>query len=80
MTAPHLITPIDWALEALARAASDGADLRESAAARVESTRFMACAERIAELSADLAGARTRIAERAYCAAAVGACGRASHE
>ncbi len=52
MTAPHLITPMDWALEALARAAADGADLREAAAARVESSRFRACAERIAELQA----------------------------
>ena len=50
MTAPHLITPLDWSIEALARAAADGADLREAAAARVESARFRVCAERIAEL------------------------------
>ena len=50
MSAPHLITPLDWSIEALARAAADGADLREAAAARVESARFRVCAERIAEL------------------------------
>ena len=50
MTAPHLITPLDWSIEALARAAANGADLREAAAARVESARFRVCAERIAEL------------------------------
>lgn len=41
MNDPHIITPLDWALEAMARATSDRADLREAQAAR-------ACAERIA--------------------------------
>jgi hypothetical protein len=57
MSAPHLITPLDWSIEALARAAADGADLREAAAAQVESNRFRACAERIADLETRAAAA-----------------------
>ncbi len=70
MTAPHLITPMDWALEALNRAASDGADLHEAQAARVESNRFRACAERIAELMTerDAALADADRLRASYCA------------
>lgn len=70
MTPNHLITPLDWSIEALGRAASDSADLHEAQAARVESNRFRACAERIAELMTerDAALADADRLRASYCA------------